>query len=449
VLAILGVVSATSAPSAPAAVAPPAAAAGVGAESTAAFCAGLEDVAGVVRSVVTVADVAGAARSLEVTTTDEHERVAHRLVALRPGHVVRLDPAHLLRGSNLAMSLVADGGGVVATEALTGVDGTAVAPCLTAPGPTWVATGGSTEPGASLHVAVFNPSTTSAEVTVSFLTPNGFVEPTRYHGLVLGPHHLAGLVVHDVAPNRSPITTIVSATAGNVVAFTVGRSTRGGTGISLLAGAPLPATTAVLPVTPNHAGATSALVLANPGATPVTASVRVSWTPGCGAHCAAPIPVMVGPGETTTLQLTPSARAPIGVPTATMLTASAPGLVIAQRVTTKRALGATSPLDDPTGHGATDLALVDPTGAGFDRVAIANTTTSTATVQLESPGPHGMRTHGTVVVPAGGVAELSRSQLRWLVGGVLLLSSDTPVFATGLVGQAVLGSDLLPGVPLS
>jgi hypothetical protein len=448
VLAVLSVVSATTQPSSPTTVMVSAAAVAPASESSAAFCAGLEDVPGEVRSTVTLADVAAAGRTLEVTTTDEHDRVARRLVALRPGHVVRLDPAHLLRGSDLAMSVVADGGGVVATEALTGPDGTAVAPCLTSAGTSWSVTGGSTEPGQRLQVAVFNPYTTSAQVNVAFLTPAGYVVPTAYRGLELRAHQLVGIDVHDLVPNASPITTLVTTTSGNVVVYTVGSSTSGTPSVSLLAAAPLAARTAVLPVTPNHTGAATSLVVANPSTVPSSASVTLSWSPGCGAHCAAPLEVAVAPGSTSMLQLGPTSRVPTGLAMSATVTATGPGVVLVQRVVTRRAVGQSTPLDDPGGVGATQLALVDPTGAGFDRVAITNTTSSAATVELASPGPHGIVVHGAVVVPAGGVTQLDRASLRWLVGGVLVLQSTAPVYAVGQVGHAVLGADLLTAVPL-
>jgi hypothetical protein len=447
-LAILTLVSTSTSPSAPAAVPPSAQAVNVGTESSASFCGGLEHREGVVASEVTIADLAGVARTLEVTTSNEHGRASRRLIAVRPGHVVHLDPSHLLAGAVEAMTIVADGGGVAATESVTGEGGTAVAPCLTEAGPTWVLTGGSTEVGHSLTVSVLNPYATSAQVTVSFLTPAGFVEPTAYKGLDLGPHQLDVLSVKDVAPKESPITTEVATTFGNVVVFAVGRSTSHAGSVSLLPGAPAPALAATFPLTPNFPGATSRLVLANLGAGAVAATLRTTWSPGCGAHCAAPEAISVLPGATTTLQVAPSSRAPIGVTAATALTAAAPGLVVVQEVATPASLGQSAPLDDPSGVGATRLVLVDPTASRYERVAMANDGDAAVSVTLEAIGPNGVRVGRTVAVAPHGVTVVNGRRLGRLTGGVLELVATGPIFATGELRDALLGSDLLAAAPV-
>jgi hypothetical protein len=67
---------------------------------------------------------------------------------------------------------------------------------------------------------------------------------------------------------------------------------------------------------------------------------------------------------------------------------------------------------------------------------------------MSSPGPHGLRVWRTADVAPGGVTTISGRALRWLVGGVLELSSTEPIFATGEVNDALLGSDLLAAAPI-
>jgi Family of unknown function (DUF5719) len=447
-LGVLGVVSVSSSTSAPLATPVSAAAVSVGTESSAAFCGGLEHEAGVVASDVAIADLAGIPRTLEVTTSNDRGRAARRLLAVRPGHVLHLDPSRLLAGAVDAMTIVADGGGIAATESVSGAGGTAVAPCLTASGQSWVLTGGSTKVGHSLSVSVFNPTATSAQVTVSFLTPSGFVEPTKYKGLDLGPHQLVVLRVVDVAPKESPITTDVVTTSGNVVAYAVDRSTSGAGFVALLPGAPAPALGATFALTPNFSGETSKLVLANLGSASVSATVRTTFASGCGAHCAAPVSVSVAPGTTMPLQVAPTSRAPIGEVVATELTATAPGLVVVQSVRTASSLGQSAPLDDPGTRGATDLVLVDPTRSRFDHVAMANPSGTAVSVTLESVGPHGLVVGRTVSIAPYGVTVVSSRHLGRLVGGVLELVASGPIYATGEVTDALLGSDLLAAVPV-
>jgi Family of unknown function (DUF5719) len=448
VLAVLGIVSTSTSTSVPTAIPVSAATAQVGTESSVSFCGGLEHEPGVATSRVAVADLAGVARTVEVTTSNERGKVSLRLIALRPGRVLHLNPSHLLRGAVEAMSIVAEGGGVVATESVSGPGGTAVAPCLTEGGPSWYVTGGSTERDHSLLVSILNPYATSAQVTVSFLTGLGFVEPTAYKGLDLGPHRLDVLDVHDVAPNEAPITTEVDTTSGNVVVFAVNRSSEGTGSVALLPGAPAPASTTTFPLVPNRSGASTRLVLANLGATNVNADVRIDWSPGCASHCAAPFGVSVAPGATTSLLIAPSSRAPIGVAAAAELTAATPGLVVVQNVHTSSSRGQSAALDDPSGVGADRLALVDPTGSGFERVSIANTSDASVAVTLESLGPNGLRIGRTIEVAAHGVSFLNGRRLGWLVGGLLTMVATGPIFATGEVRDALLGSDLLPAAPV-
>lgn len=455
VASLIALALVSGATSTPVSVAPASSAAAVqvGTESSSTFCAGLENSPGVVRSTVAIADVGGGPRTLEVTTSNELGHVSQRLIAVRPGHVLHLDPSHLLRGTTDAMSIVADGGGIAASEMVTGAGGTAVAPCLTSAGPTWFVTGGSTERDHSLLVSVLNPFASTAQVTVSFLTSQGFAEPNAYKGLDLRPHELVVLDVHDVAPRQAPITTEVTtvsgtSSSGNVVVFAVNRSSSGSGSLSLLPATPGLSTTATFARTPNRADVVTRLVLANPSTSSVTASVRVDWSPGCGAHCAAPIGLSLGSGSTMSLLVTPSSRAPTRAAIATVLTASSPGLVVVQNVRTALSRGQSAPIDDPTGLGADDLVLVDPTGSGFDRVSLANTGASPATVTMESPGPGGLRVWRTATVAAGGVTTISGLALRWLVGGVLQLASTSPIFATGEVNDALVGSDLLAAAPV-
>jgi hypothetical protein len=416
------------------------------AESSASFCAGLEHEPGVTSSTIALANLAGVGRTLEVTSSNDAGRSARRLIGLRPGRVLRLDPAGLLEGGVTAVTVVADGGGVVATESLTGAEGTAVAPCLTSASASSYLTAGSTKGGHSLAVSVYNPTTTVAVATASFSTPTALAVPTKYQGFTVLPRRLVEIVVHDVAPNLTPITTSVTTTSGSVVVYGVSVATKGKASISLQPGAPAPATTAVFPVAPNHVGTRTTLVLANPTATAVAASIATTWSPGCGHHCAAPFAVVVDPGSPTTLQVAPSDRVPLGARAAAMVTTSAPGLVVVERVRTSASVGQSSPLDDPAGRGATHLALVDPTGSGFHQVAITNTGDAPVTVTLETLGG---QVRGTVVVAAHGVATVPPGRLTRFHAGALQLLATGPVYAAGTVADALTGSDVLPAVPVS
>jgi len=447
-LVVLGVVSATTT-SARARVVPDSVArVNLSAESSAFYCGGLEHVQGVVESYVAVADLASTPRIVEITTTNERQQVSLRQVKVVPGRVFHFTPARLLDGAIEAVSVDANQGGIAATESIRGVNGVAVAPCLSAAAPSWWLTGGSTEPGSGFVLSVFNPYASQAVVSVTLETPSGIVVPNSYQGILLGPHQLAALNVHAVAPNQSPISANVVASDGSVVVYGIERSTVGAAVLSLLPASPSPTTSTYLPIGSSSQRSTTQLLLFDPGPGPATAMVQVINPPGCQGHCAAPFVVDLAPGVATTLTVAPSSRVLSGASFATSLTATAPGVVVIQRVSAAGATGQSTPLDDPGLQGAARLVLVNPLANGFDGAAIMNPSSSSVSVSLETVTPSGLRTIGaTYGVEPNGIITLSSKALAGVVDGVLELVATGPIVASGEVHGAIGGSSVLVAVP--
>jgi hypothetical protein len=418
------------------------------AESSAFYCGGLERVAGQVESDVAIADLASTPRVVEVTTTNELNEVSLRQIEVTPGNVVHLSPASLVGGSLEAVSIVASGGDIAATEAIRGVNGTAVAPCLTRAASSWWLTGGSTEKGQSFVLSVFNPYASQAVFSVTLQTSSGFAVPPSAQGIVLGPHQLAAIDVHRIAPDQSPITTHVDVSDGDVVVYAIGRSTEGASLISLLPGSPAPSNLVSFPVGSSAGSRTTQLVLANPGSTPVVASVRVHAPPACSAHCPAPFYVTLTPGATSTLALSPSTRVPAGTGMATEVAANGAGIVAVQRVIVHSAVGQSAPLDDAARVGAERLVLVNPLATGLDDVGMVNPTSEALHVSLATVSRHGPVAIGRqfTIKPHQSLL-LGPGELRGAVDGVLVLVADGPLSASADVRGALGGSGVLVAVP--
>jgi hypothetical protein len=447
-LGVLAVVSATTAGARPTVVAASVARVSLSAESSAFYCAGLEHIPGVVESYVAVADLASTPRIVELTTTNDLQQVDLRQVTVLPGRVFHFTPARLLAGSLQAVSVDANEGGIAVTESMLGVNGAAVAPCLSSTAPSWWVTGGSTEPGLGFVLSIFNPNAFNAVLTVTLSTPSGSVAPVSYRGILLGPHQFAALDLHTVAPNQSPITANVVATDGSVVAYGIERSTSTAPVLSLLPASPSPTTSAILPVGPSSSTVTTKLLLVDPGPTPTTATVHVVNPPGCSIHCAAPFVVGLAPGVATPLTVAPSSRVPSGSPFGMLVRATAPGVVVLERVSENGVTGQSTPVDATSRAGTDHLVLVNPLANGFDAVYVVNASASKVTLDLETVTPSGERTIGRAYsLAANGMLELSKGALGHVVDGVLELVASGPIAASGVVQGGTLGSDVLVAAP--
>jgi hypothetical protein len=448
VLAGLVAVAVATSTSNPAPAATSAASVGLAAESSALYCGGLEHVAGELTSDVAVADLATESRVLELTVANELGQVAQRMVRVQPGTVRHLDPNALLRGSVLAMSIVASGGGVAATEALRGPDGAAVAPCVARAATSWWLTGGTTARHHTTVLTVYNPFASTAVFSVSLETPSGASVPPRLQGVVLGPHQLAAINLHAVAPNQAPITTIVHATDGTVVAYAATSSSQGTPSLSLLAGTSSPQRELTFPVGSSAKGRITTLVLATPAPAGADATVRILAPPGCTTHCPAAFDVSIPAGGTTTLTVSPSTRVPLGARMALIVTTADLGIVATQRISTKASVGQAAALDDPTASGPQTLVLINPLASGLDDLGLVNPSTTGVHVTLETVGRSGPHEIGIpyVVGPEQNLV-LPTGALAGMVDGVLLIVADGPLRATGDVRGAVVGSGALVAVP--
>ncbi len=356
-----------------------------------------------------------------------------------PAHgVLALDPSAGAPGAGpSATTIVLAGGGVAAEQVVAGPAGWSMAPCASSTAATWYLAGGTTTAGNQLSLSVFNPTSGPAVVGLSFDTPAGVLSPQPYQGIVIPP---GGVVVEhlgDFVQDQPDVTTIVSASSGQVVADALQqRSSSAGTGLSVLLGAPTTSSTWDLAPTTDVPGGTVVVHLANPGTAPVTATI--------GAVLAeasiVPVTVTVPPQSSVVFRPTSTPRFPLQTPYALTVQASG-GLVVTRTVGAPSGMPAWGDLRG-TPAPATRWVVPAPgvpgspglAGASRRTVAVSNTGSMPATVEVTTLS--GARV-ATLHVPAGSLDVLGN---RGVVGlSWLVVRSDVPV---------VVGADSAPtGVP--
>ena len=209
-------------------------------ESSAWYCAGGTGASG--SAAVATLDLLNttdhrATGSLSVVTDSGASRTS--AVTLAPGAQQTVVPSAILSGAGVATSLQFDGGGVLVTQTVDGPNGWSAAPCAGATSPYWYFASGSTEPGHTLSLSLFNPTAATAVVDLSFITPHGVLEPQLFEGVVVPA---AGLVVEQIGAyvqDIAAISTVVHVRTGQVVADETETATASGaSGLSLRLGVP-------------------------------------------------------------------------------------------------------------------------------------------------------------------------------------------------------------------
>jgi hypothetical protein len=397
IVVVVGVVSAAaSTPSAPAA---PGTADGVriapvGAFSSSAFCVGGVGTAADATIYLTNSSprpVTGTVTSTGVSTGGTPS--VRRPVSVPARETVGVDPATGLPAGSTASSFVFAGGGVVASQVVSGPNGWSTAPCASEVSPMWAFAGGSTVPGDTLTLDLFNPAAAEAVVNISFLTESGTVVPQPYQGLSIAPGQLVEENVGDYVQNAADIATLVTAESGAPVATELQQwSSASAIGLSLRLGAPSLSSTwrfAQSTAVTGTGGSTVSFHLANPSQAPVTATLEV----GLSSGTVLPHKVEIAP-QSIVAVTSGTTGLPQGVPFALTVTSTAP--IVAGR-SVQAASGATLPTWGSS-SGTVTLAnrwlvpapgfpaLPGTSGASIESVAVANPGPSVARVELTSSG---------------------------------------------------------------
>ena len=399
----------------------------VGSYSSSVFCAAATGTAATTTIYLTNATrrpVAGVMSSVGTAGTGGSAPTVRRSVSVPAMATVA---EGLPPGSN-ASSIVFSGGGVVASQAVSGPNGWSTAPCASRVASEWSFAGGATTTGNALALALYNPAATEAVVNVSFITDNGYETPQGYQGLVVPPGQLVEENVGDFVQNASTIATLVVAQAGGVVSSEFQQWSSGATGgVSLRLGSPQLSTTWRLAQTTALSQSVVDLYLANPGPTPATATIIV----GLSSGSVVPHRVVVPPVSMVAFAASGTAGLPQQTPYALTVASSVP-IVVGRSV--QAPPGSTPPVfgsSSATTAVATRWLVPAPgipstpatANAAVSSLAVANPGSMPTQVVVSVLGAS--RPVARFTVAANGVAVLGSSQ----VGGLsaLTVASSRPV----------------------
>ncbi|MGO8872773.1 MAG: DUF5719 family protein [Acidimicrobiales bacterium] len=402
----------------------------VGAYSSSAFCAsgvGALATAAVYLTNSTPKPVRATMTSIGQAAGNGTVPTVQRALSVPPLGTLAVNPDTGLPGGDTASSFAFAGGGVVATQVVSGPNGWSTAPCATQTSPSWSFAGGSTSSGDSLTLSLFNPTASQSVVNVSFLTSTGLVAPQQYQGLTVPPGQLVDENVGDFVQDAPDITTLVSAEAGALVGTEFQQHSSGASGgVSLRLGSPALSTTWRFAQTTATTGSSVTFSLGNPGTSPVAATFSF----GVPAGSVVPRRVAVPPQSVAEFSATGSGL-PQQTPYSVTVTATGP-IVVGRSV--EASASATPPLWGSSSGTATTAdgwlvpgpgssGVPGTAGATIESLAVANPGSAPARVQvnrLDRTAPVAMFT-----VPPDEVTVLGRSQVSGVE--VLSVSASQPV----------------------
>ncbi|HUA95052.1 MAG TPA: DUF5719 family protein, partial [Acidimicrobiales bacterium] len=442
--------AATPSPAVPAAITPVAAIAPVDAQSSSWYCVGGGNTAGQGHFAVVFTNVSSQAVQGTMTVVGTSGPPHVTAVSIAPHSENFVGPPAGVSGKWLAARVDLSGGGVAVAQTVQGNSGWSQVPCVTSTSTNWYFASGSTSGGRSLATEVYNPTTTTAVVNLSFVTTSGVVQPEPYQGIVLPPGALVVESVGSLVQNRDLVATTVTTKSGRVVASVLEADPKKATsGLSLSLGASSPERHWVIPSTTNAPGSTVLLDVLNPNTT--TEHVTVSFHLPAGP--VSPISANVAGGAVWQLALSSQTRIPASVDYVTKVQSDGGGVVVGRTIQASAGAaprsGTFSGIETPSeqGQGSGSNWLLFAPGAATNpvvpqaRVAaieIANPGTSAVTATVEDLGAQGFSevAHGTQLsVPAGGLRVFEPSSLTPLTfqvlgSGPLVVSEDLQPTAT-------------------
>jgi len=404
----IGAVSALAPPPA----APPAPATGDGtsvapadARSSSFFCStgtGADAGAGAVTTVVLANSTTAPATGIETVVSAGGGAPVRTAVVVPAGGTDVAHPARGLPAGAYAATFAFASGGVTGTAVVDGPQGWSTAPCVTQVSSTWDFAGGSTATGL-LDLSLYNPTAAPAVVDVTFLTASGAVlDPQTYQGVAVGAGQVVVETLGAYVQDQSVVATLVQAASGAVVASELDQmAVPGGSGLALLTGTPGPSATWRFAQTTAVPGGTVTLAIANPGSSPVSATVTAAL-PGASV-----LPHQVTVPARTVLPYAVSAVAGWPLGTTYALTVAASGPVVVGRT------------------------VVAPAGGAAPRAGIAGGSTALASTWLVvGPGAPGLPAVPGVSMTGVAVVNPGSSPVmvtvRLLDGGATLVTAQVP-----------------------
>ena len=206
-------------------------------ESSAWYCTGMTGGSGgIVDGTVVLSSTAEATREVSVRVVNDSGQRTSTKVFVPAGGSASVRPSTLLQGSWLAVDLQVLGGGVAASEIVTGPLGMATAPCTSTVSTRWAFAAGDTTPGHETYLALFNPGSRPAVVSDLFFTPSGRSAPQPFQAVVVPPHATLTQRIGGFLQRTNPFGTVVTTLSGQVAASEVVVSSTASVGVILQAG---------------------------------------------------------------------------------------------------------------------------------------------------------------------------------------------------------------------
>ena len=347
-----------------------------------------------------------------------------------------------------------DGGQVVVEQVVRGPAGESVAPCATAPSPTWYFADGATSKDASETLSVFNPFPEDALVDLSFSTEEGRTTPQDLTGVAVPGGSMLAVNVGDHVHRRDAVSTEVRARVGRLVVDRLQGfdGSAGRKGLSLALGLPALGPIWYLPEGLVADGLTERYHVFNPTDREQHVEVALSLESGD----AEPMELTVPPEARVTVEANAESRIPKNVPHAVVVRApDGPGVVVERTVESK-------PPSPRLGLAITPAAPALARRWGF--AAGSPDSAVEEWVVFQNPGPRPARVSVTGLadgqpVPVSGLQDVSVGAGRRMGVRVdnLLPRPGTPVVVTATVPIVVerdlyrtkaLGTAMVTGIPL-
>jgi hypothetical protein len=110
-----------------------------------------------------------------------------------------------------------DGGQVAVSHLLEGPTGRSVAACSSSPSASWYMPSGTTRPGTTQQLALFNPFPSEAVVSITFEADDGARSPQDYQAIVIPGQRITVLDISAKVTLRAELATTVTVRSGRVI----------------------------------------------------------------------------------------------------------------------------------------------------------------------------------------------------------------------------------------
>lgn len=355
------------------------------AESSVWYCAGGTGASGTAPAAIVLTNTSDrpVGGMLDVVTTGT--ATGRRALTVPSRGTLTVEPDGVADGDWVAATVNLEGGGVVASESVSGSAGWSITPCASGTATDWYFAHASTRGGDSAELLLYNPTATTADVDVTMATSlSGYLQPSDYQELTVAPDELTALDLGDHAQNDPAVATDVAALSGAVVADQLQIfGTSGQTGAAVQLGTAAAATRSVFPQSTDATGTSVTFHLFNPSNTGCRVTVAFGLPEDQIVRQTVSVPALAAVALSTAGQL----RIPDGVAySTTFTTASGKGVVVSRQVVSSSAAGPDAGESTAPSTASARWVVSPPpaTEGGTGRVAVMDLSSGPVTVTVGS-----------------------------------------------------------------